>query len=199
LNEFHYFPTAVYREEKPEWVGHVLKQVDRWYQEQRRINQEQNINYAVVQTPHMGNDSELSFLAEYFGKTATDLLRQQGYFLDHHEFYTSGMWAQEVACMGSHEPHVHANTQMCGLYLLDIPEGGSFPVFSDPRPSKLMNDFFMADNEVRVATPKIYFNNMVPGTFMFFNAWLPHQFTINQSQQPTKFVHFTLGCRERTN
>jgi hypothetical protein len=112
LNEFHYFPTAVYREEKPEWVGHVLKQVDRWYQEQRRINQEQNINYAVVQTPHMGNDPELSFLAEYFGKTATDLLRQQGYFLDHHEFYTSGMWAQEVACMGSHEPHVHANTQM---------------------------------------------------------------------------------------
>jgi hypothetical protein len=88
---------------------------------------------------------------------------------------------------------------MCGLYLLDIPEGGSFPVFSDPRPSKLMNDFFMADNEVRVATPKIYFNNMVPGTFMFFNAWLPHQFTINQSQQPTKFVHFTLGCRERAN
>jgi hypothetical protein len=114
LNEFHYFPTAVYREEKPEWVGHVLKQVDRWYQEQRRINQEQNINYAVVQTPHMGNDPELSFLAEYFGKTATDLLRQQGYFLDHHEFYTSGMWAQEVACMGSHEPHVHPTRKCVG-------------------------------------------------------------------------------------
>lgn len=199
MTEFHYFPTAVYREEKPEWVSHALKHVDRHYEQQKQFNKEQNVNYPVVQTGHMGNDPELSFLSEYFAKTATDILGQQGYFLGAYEFYTSGMWGQEVACMGSHEPHVHANTQMCGLYFLDIPEGGSFPIFSDPRPSKVMNDFFMADGEVRVGTPKIYFNNMIPGTFMFFNAWLPHQFTPNQSQQPTKFVHFTLGCRERTN
>ena len=199
MNEFHYFPTAVYREEKPEWVSHVLKHVDRHYEQQKQFNKEQNVNYPVVQTGHMGNDPELSFLADYFRQTATDILGQQGYFLGSHEFYTSGMWGQEVACMGSHEPHVHTNTQMCGLYFLDVPEGGSFPIFSDPRPSKVMNDFLMADGEVRVGTPKIYFNNMIPGTFMFFNAWLPHQFTPNQSQQPTKFVHFTLGCRERTN
>jgi hypothetical protein len=80
LDEFHYFPTAVYREEKPEWVGHVLKQVDRWYQEQRRINQEQGNNYPVVQTSHMGNDPELSFLADYFVKTATDHSPSAGLF-----------------------------------------------------------------------------------------------------------------------
>jgi len=199
LNEFHYFATAVYREEKPEWVGHVLKQVDRWCEEQKRINQEQGNNYPVVQTGHMGNDPELSFLSEYFGRTATDLLCKQGYFIDPFEFYTSGMWGQELGCWGSHEPHVHPNTQMCGLYFLDTPEGGSFPVFSDPRQGKAMNDFFTIGEEVTVATPKIFFNNMIPGTFMFFNAWLPHQFTINQSQRPTKFIHFTLGCREKAN
>ena len=197
MTEFQYFPTAVYREEKPEWVSHVLRNFDRYCEQQKQLNKEQNINYLVVQTGHMGSDPELSFLSEYFAKTATELLAQQGYFLGRHELYTSGMWGQEVACTGSHEPHVHANTQMCGLYFLDTPEGGSFPIFSDPRPSKLMNDFFMADNEIRVGTPKIFFNNMVPGTFMFFNAWLPHQLTANQSQQPTKFVHFTLGCKEK--
>lgn len=197
MNEFHYFPSAIYREEKPEWVPHVLRQADRYYEEQKRINQENKISYPVVQTGHMGNDPELFFLADYFATTAAGLLRQQGYYVDNVNFYTSGMWAQEIGCTGMHEPHIHANTQMCGLYFLETPDGGSYPIFSDPRPGKLMTDFLMADQEVRVGTPRIYFNNMAPGTFMLFNAWLPHQLTPNMSDKPTKFIHFTLGHKEK--
>lgn len=197
MNEFHYFPSAIYREEKPEWVPHVLKQADRHYEQQKQINKEHQVNYPVVQTGHLGNDPELFFLADYFVKTATDLLAQQGYELSRYEFYVSGMWGQEIGCTGMHEPHVHPNAQMCGLFFLDTPEGGSYPIFSDPRPGKLMSDFFMVDGEVRVGTPKIYFNNMSPGTFMFFNAWLPHQFSQNVTASPTKFIHFMLGCKER--
>ena len=199
MNEFHYFPSAVYREEKPEWVDHVLKNVERYYEQQKQINKEQNNLWPVIQTGHMGNDPELFFLADYFAKTATDLLRQQGYFIDPFEFYTSGMWGQEIGQGGMHEPHVHANTQMCGLFFLQAPEGGSYPIFSDPRTSKAMTDFMMADGELRVGSPKVFFNNMIPGTFMFLNAWLPHQLTINQNTEPTKFVHFTLSAREKMN
>ncbi len=199
MNEFHYFPSAIYREEKPEWVAHVLKQADQYYEQQKQVNKEHGNSYPVVQTGHMGGDPELFFLADYFAKTATDLLVQQGYDLLRYEFYTSGMWGQEIGCTGMHEPHVHANAHMCGLYFLDAPEGGSFPVFSDPRPGKIMTDFLMSDGEVRVGTPRIFFNNMVPGTFMFFNAWLPHQFTQNQAQTSTKFIHFTLSCKEKTS
>jgi hypothetical protein len=88
---------------------------------------------------------------------------------------------------------------MCGLFFLQAPEGGSYPIFSDPRTSKAMTDFMMADNELRVGSSKVFFNNMIPGTFMFFNAWLPHQFAFNQVETPTKFVHFTLNCKERQN
>ena len=31
------------------------------------------------------------------------------------------------------------------------------------------------------------------GQFMFTNAWLPHSFTKNNSEQPFKFIHFNLG------
>jgi uncharacterized protein (TIGR02466 family) len=199
VNEFHYFQTPVYREERPEWVSHVLKNADRYYAEQKKTNKENNMMWPVTQTVHMGNDPELFFLSDYFAKTATELLRQQGYFIDPFEFYTSCMWGQEIEKNGMHEPHVHANAQMCGLFFLEAPEGGSFPIFSDPRPAKAMAEFMMVDSEVRLGTPKIYFNNMVPGTFMFFNSWLPHQFSINQSDRPTKFIHFTLNCKERLN
>ena len=43
MNEFHYFPSAVYREEKPEWVDHVLKNVERYYKQQKDINEEPNV------------------------------------------------------------------------------------------------------------------------------------------------------------
>lgn len=195
MNEFHYFPTAIYREEKPEWVNHVLKNVQKYYDQQRQINEEQNNFWPLIQTVHLGNDPELFFLSDYFKNAATELLRKQGYFLDPFEFFTSGMWAQEIGLGGFHEPHVHANTQICGLFFLQTPERGSYPVFSDPRISKSMTDLMMADNEVRVGTPKIYFDSVIPGTFMFFNAWLPHQLSICQSQEPTKFIHFTLSFK----
>lgn len=198
MNEFHYFPSVVYREEKPEWVGHVLKNAERYYSQQKNINQEQNNQWPVTQTEHMGNDPELFFLADYFAKVSVDILQRQGYLTDPYEFYTSGMWGQEIGCTGMHEPHVHANAQMCGLFFLETPTNGSFPIFSDPRPGKAMSDLFPVHTEdVYVSTPKIYFNNMLPGTFMFFNAWLPHQFAINQSCNPTKFIHFILSCKQK--
>lgn len=197
MNEFHYFPSAIYRDEKPEWVNHTLKNVEKYYEQQKKIDKEQNNDWPIVQTGHIGNDPELFFLSDYFVKTSTEILRQQGYFVDSYELYTSGMWGQEIKYLGGHEPHVHANAQMCGLFFIEAPEGGSYPIFSDPRSSKLMIDLPMSNGDVYIGTPRIYFNNMIPGTFIFFNAWLPHQFAFNQSQNSTKFIHFILGCKER--
>jgi len=48
-----------------------------------------------------------------------------------------------------------------------------------------------------MATPQIHFNNVQAGTMMLFNSWLPHMITSNQSNNPTKFVHFILSQRKR--
>ncbi len=52
-------------------------------------------------------------------------------------------------------------------------------------------------NEVLTATPLIHFNNVQAGTLLLFNSWLPHMITKNQSEEKTKFIHFTLGQRRR--
>ena len=200
MNEFHYFQTAVYREERPEWVEPVLRRSEPYYEAQRKRHKEENIGWPVIQTEHMGNDPELQFLGEFFGQTATGILESQGYYLEPYELRVNGMWGQEIGQGGMHEPHVHASTQMCGFFFLQTPEWGAYPIFSDPRPGKLMTDCWTKqDGNVHLASPQIHFNNVIPGTFMFFNAWVPHQFTINQNQEPTKLFHFLLSAREKAN
>lgn len=198
MNEFHYFQTPIYREEKPEWVNQTLTVLEKHYQETKNRKLEVNDHSPVTQTQHIGQDAELTFLANYFGSTAVQLLEQQGYQLDQYDFYVSGMWGQEFEKFGINDLHVHPNTQMCGVYFLNTPHGGSYPIFSDPRPGKSMNEFFMIDYEnVYLGTPKIHFNNVLPGTFLFFNAWVPHQITANFSDEPTRFIHFLLSVKQR--
>ena len=200
MNEFHYFQSAIYREERPEWVEPVLRRSKSYYEVQQKRHKEENIQWPVIQTEHLGNDPELQFLGDFFGQIATGILESQGYYLEPYELRVNGMWGQAIGQGGMHEPHVHANTQMCGFFFLQTPEGGSYPIFSDPRPGKVMADFWTKqDGNVHLASPQIHFNNVLPGTFMFFNAWLPHQLTINQNTEPTKFVHFTLMAREKMN
>jgi uncharacterized protein (TIGR02466 family) len=117
-----------------------------------------------------------NFLVIFLVKQATNILESQGYFLDPYELRVNGVWAQEIGQGGMHESHVHANTQMCGFFFLQTPKQGAYPIFSDPRPGKVMADFWTKqDGTVHLASPQIHFSNILPGTFMFFNAWLPHQ------------------------
>lgn len=198
MNEFHYFQTPIYREEKPEWVDQTLVALEKHFQYTKNRKVEFNDCSPVTQTAHTGQDTELEFLTNYFGSTAFDILQKQGYELNQYDFYVSGMWGQEFQYGGINDLHVHPNTQMCGVYFLNTPERGSYPIFSDPRPGKAMTEFFMSDySNVYVGTPKIHFNNVMPGTFLFFNAWVPHQITVNFSQEPTKFVHFLLSCKQK--
>ena len=125
-------------------------------------------------------------------------MKDQGYFTDEHEFYLSGMWGQEFECTGSNILHVHGSSEISGFYFLETPEGGSYPIFDDPRPAKKMSDLPLTpSDQVTMATSYIHFNNVMPGTMMFFNSWLPHMITqvwqINQQNLYILFCHVING------
>jgi uncharacterized protein (TIGR02466 family) len=190
VEAFAYFASSIYREERPEWVGETLEHTQKYYDQMQPS--------VVKQTGHMANDPDLGYLASYFRDRAVSILRDQGYLTDEYEFYVSGMWGQEFACTGSNLMHVHPDSQVSGFYFLETPEGGSYPIFDDPRSAKKMSDLFAEQKEeINAATQQIHFNNVQPGTMMFFNSWLPHMITPNQSESPTKFVHFILSQRKR--
>jgi hypothetical protein len=190
MEAYAYFSSPIYREERPEWVEKTCELTKKYY--------EQIEPRVVKQTGHMANDPDLMYLASYFRDKGIGILKDQGYLTDEYEFHVAGMWGQEFACTGSNIMHVHGDSQISGFYFFEVPQGGSYPIFDDPRSGKRMADLLVQpSDQVTVATPHIHFNNIIPGTVLLFNSWLPHMITPNQSSSPTKFIHFILSQRKR--
>jgi uncharacterized protein (TIGR02466 family) len=181
----------VYRDERPEWVDFVGNTAAQYY---ASVPQDG----VLVQTGHMANEPELAFLTEYILRSATEILRGQGYEVDRYDFYLSGLWGQNVQCHGVTNVHVHKNSQISGWFFLETPEGGAYPIYHDTRMNKQMIDLdFVQGSEVMVATNAIHFNNVKPGTFLFANSWMQHQLTQNQSEQQTKTIHFIVSHKDK--
>ncbi len=192
MEAFVYFPTIVYREEHPDWVGYTLQVVQKYYDAVQNDS-------AMAQTMHMANDPDLKFLVDYLLLAGDTILREQGYDMDKYELYLSGLWGQDVKCTGGTNVHVHKNSQICGWFFLETPEGGSYPVYHDPRMNKQMVELdYVQGTELTNASSFVHFNNVKAGTFLFANSWMQHQLTQNTSQAQTKSVHFIISHKERT-
>jgi hypothetical protein len=91
------------------------------------------------------------------------------------------------------EQHVHGGSQLVGFYFLETPEDSSRALFHDPRPGKVQN--FLPEStpsEATLASNIINFEPK-PGLLIITNAWLPHSFGRHASDEPLKFVHFSLN------
>ena len=192
MESFQYFPSSVYREEHPDWVGYTLQVAQKYYAAAP-------YDGVVAQTTHMANDPDLKFLVDYLLLASDTILRSQGYDMDKYDLYVSGLWGQDVKCNGSTNVHVHKNSQICGWFFLETPEGGSYPVYHDPRMNKQMVELdHVQGTELTNASSYVHFNNVKPGTVLMANSWMQHQLTSNSSQAQTKSIHFIISHRERS-
>jgi uncharacterized protein (TIGR02466 family) len=192
MDRFEYFPSCVYRDEQPEWVGYTRQVVQKYYD-----NAESN--GVLDQTGPMVNDPDLKFLVDYLMLASDTILREQGYDMEKYELYVSGMWGQDVKCNGSTNVHVHKNSQICGWFFLETPEGGAYPVYHEPRMNKQIVELdYVQGPELTNASSTVHFNNIKPGTVLMANSWMQHQLTQNNSQAQTKSVHFIISHKDRT-
>jgi uncharacterized protein (TIGR02466 family) len=191
MDAYTYFPSVIYREEHPDWVGYTLQVAQKYY------SVAQNVGH-ITQTDHMANDPDLKFLVDYLVLASTTILRDQGYDMDKYELYVSGLWGQDVKCNGGTDVHVHKNSQICGWFFLETPEGGSYPIYHDPRMNKKMIELDSVHSpELTNASSYVHFNNVKPGTVLMANSWMQHQLTPNMAQAETKSIHFIVSHRER--
>jgi len=192
MDAYTYFPSAIYREEHPDWVGYTLQVAQKYYAAAQNGS-------VMAQTDHMANDPDLKFLVDYLVLASNTILREQGYDVDKYELYVSGLWGQDVKCNGSTNVHVHKNSQICGWFFLETPEGGSYPVYHDPRMNKQMIELdYIQSTELTNASTTVHFNNVQPGTILMANSWMQHQLTPNMAQTETKSIHFIVSHRERS-
>jgi hypothetical protein len=192
MEGFAYFPAIVYRDERPDLVEKVLPTCVQY------LDQVRKPEWPMCQSAHLGNDPVLREVVNYLLLSAVDLLRGQGYAVERYDFYVSGLWAQEINRGGGTNVHVHKNSQMCGWFFLETPQGGAYPIYHDSRMNKAMSELdFVQGEEVSNATSSIHFNNMVPGTVLFSNSWMQHQLTGSNAETPTRCIHFIVSHRER--
>jgi hypothetical protein len=116
MDAYPYFPSVVYREEHPDWVGYTKQVVQKYYD----LTPGDGL---LKQTGHMASDPDLKFLVNYLLLASETILRDQGYNMDLYELYVSSLWGQDVKCNGSTNVHVHKNSQLSGWFFLDTPEG----------------------------------------------------------------------------
>lgn len=191
LSSFEYFPTIIYRDERPEWVENCLTVSNKYFESQ----QHQGL---ICQTDHMGNDPDLKFLCDYLINSAYNVLGQQGYNLSQYDLYLSGLWGQEIKGYGGTNVHVHKNSQISGWYFLQVNEKGAYPIFYDPRTNKQMIELdVITTSSVLNSTSSVHFNNVLPGTILFSNSWMQHQLGGGLEDGISKTIHFIISHRDK--
>lgn len=201
------FCTPVYTLLMPTFLNQLNKISDRYIEEAKNNNQkiidERNKfmgkdlkDFAVVHhSAFMGNDSELKEFKAFIKDTSYTILNEQGYDLSGHKLYFKDLWVQEFpkAGGGEHWPHVHESSHISGFYFLKCSPKTSMPVFHDPRPAKWITELPMKQESVQYAYNRFSYP-VLPGTFVFFNSYLTHQYVLDAGIEPFRFVHFNVQC-----
>lgn len=188
-----FFPTPIYKMEKPEFLENVLLVADEALQ---KSAQDAPINelYPVVMSGDLQTDARIKDFMDFVGQSAWNILESQGYAVEFLTTYFDSIWCQEHHKFSSMEQHVHGNgVQLVGFYFLECPEHCSRPVFHDPRPAKVHVDLHEQDSRNITLASKVISVDVTPGTLILSNAWFPHSFTRNGADTPTKFLHFNLS------
>lgn len=185
-----YFPSRVYRDERPDLVQQILPIWDIRFDVHRKSNHE------FYQTPHLGREIEFRQLSDYLLLSAGNILREQGYLVEKYDFYLSGLWGQEIKNNRHTQCQAQKNSQICGWFFLEVPEPNATVIYHDTRINKSMIELDYDQQEtIEFATNTIHFNNMTTGTVLFNNSWMQHQL-ISNSERPTKCIYFTISHRD---
>jgi len=188
LKEAHYFVSPVYYVEKPEFLQMVKAVSD------RSLSMTRNEGNVITMSGNYSGDPEVAEFTQYVSQTAWNILKAQGYAMDGLITYFTEMWTQEHNRMSHMDTHVHGmGVQISAFYFLDVPDEGCKLVVNDPRPGKVIINLPQEDEKkITAASTQIVFTPK-PGFLILTNAWLPHSFTRNNSDQPMRFVHMNLS------
>ena len=200
------FQSAVYRAEAPQFLEEINRICDPFIVEAKKKTAPQIVSREAKAGKDIGDiglsyhTENLMALAElyqfrrFIKSTSENILDSQGYDLKDYELKFTEIWCQEFANKGGghHDTHIHWNNHMSGFYFLKCSDRTSAPLFHDPRAGKMMTQLPEKDrNIVTMATEKVLLRPK-PGTIMFFNSYLPHQFAVDNGVDPFRFIHFNL-------
>lgn len=152
--------------------------------------------YPVYMTETLSGNAKTAKLEQFIAESAWAILNDQGYMMDSFETFVSEFWAQEHHKHSGMEQHVHPyGVVLSGFYFLKTPEQGCMAEIHDPRPGKVQASLPPRDPSKVTQANNSLLIKPEPGLMVFTNAWLPHSFTRNESNEPVTFIHFNVSVR----
>jgi len=190
MQSFQYFSSVIHRAEEPDGLRTLQIEEKDWN------SSIEGSRY--VQTENLAHNPVFFNFKKNLETLAIAVSENDGYDVARYEFKANSIWGQKVAPPAHHYLHVHGNSIFSGFYILKVKGNCPYPVFSDPRPGKLMGDLAAPlHSDVKPSTQYIHFNNLEPGTLLFFNSWLPHQFIGGENESEVQFLHFVITAIEK--
>jgi uncharacterized protein (TIGR02466 family) len=196
LTQNNIFYNSVYFDQKKGWLEKLNKVTDPYILEIKNKNLLTNKKDFVI--VHHSNcliqDINFNEFVNYINSNAFNILNNQGFDLTNYILTTTDLWVQEFASLGggNHNSHIHWNGHISGFYFLKCSEKTSYPIFHDPRPGRMMN-LLPEKNESQISLASSSFHfKPEPGTFIFFNSYLPHEFAVDHGIDPFRFIHFNI-------
>jgi hypothetical protein len=194
LNELDIFKETIYFSEKEEWVNDLNKFSDPYIEEAKQLNKNLNGLGIVHHSTPLIQDVNFKEFIEFINKNSYDILNKQGYDLSNYFLATTELWVQEFSNKGGgqHTPHVHYNGHISGFYFLKCSEKTSYPIFTDPKPGKMMSLLPEKDNTLITNASEKINVKIKPGLFVFFNSYMTHEYVLDQGIDPFRFIHFNI-------
>ena len=198
LVENHFFISPIYFEEKKEWLKKLNEASDIHILNARERNKFSLINNKDFATVHHSDslveDKNFKEFTHHINSNSWNILSNQGFDLENYALVTTELWVQEFASLGggNHFPHIHWNGHISGFYFLKCSDKTSFPIFHDPRSGRMMN-LLPEKNQSQITLASSLINfKLEPGTFVFFNSYLHHEFAVDHGIEPFRFIHFNI-------
>lgn len=198
IDKISIFSNSIYIVENIFWLENLNKYCDLYIKKARENNKKYLINDRDFGVTHhstsLVSDNNFKDFTNYVLETSYKILNEQGYDLTEYFLSVRELWVQEFSTEGggNHNTHTHWNGHLSGFYFLKCSPNTSKPVFHDPRPGKIMIQLPEKKiTEITEASEKIHLN-LKPGTFVFFNSYLPHEFPVDHGIDPFRFIHFNI-------
>lgn len=189
MMQYNFFPSPIWVEEKPEFLN---MDTDNFIQNKGEFGQSYHSH-------HLVNEPELNQFKDYVLNIASNFLDAQGFNMSLYKLVYQDLWVQEFSSAGAghHGKHTHENSHVSGFYFLKCSENTSFPIFYDPRPSADTQRLALKKHPCDEIGDKNVQYLPQPGTLMFFNSYLPHEFIVDKGIDQFRFIHFNIQAIEK--
>mgnify|MGYP003123656161 FL=1 len=198
MDKNNYFNTAIWTEQKPEFITSLNNASNKYIKEAKKRNKNHIKKYGDFFASHhstpLTHDNDFLDFRNYIGEKSWEYLDNQGYDMSQYTTMFSELWVQEFSKKGGghHSAHIHWNQHVSGFYFLKCSDKTSYPIFHEPRTGARTTKLKMKDDKgVWGGTELIHFRPK-PGTLIIFPGYLEHEFAVDYGIEPFRFIHWNL-------